>query len=728
MTTNRNVPTEVGGPLTAQLQNMTIYNSSKAATTLPVGTTPHTQGSSNNNPYSSEAAWGTGKLTSTDKTLSYDDEYTPYPMLTTPMQINPPSTLDLSKSLSTDTSDAAPSSTPRFSRMCMGSDPASFQRDYYTHPSVPAFLICTWCYSQYIQPTSLASSFPSSNMVRKSNATCMFHLPRVTKSLWPGAVRSRDLSPLLEFMKRRSYTSDGNEESDCGASAGNSDEEGNSQLAEIQPCRGYGVGGVWAHEGTKWFSTARAEEMPAFVACEACYEDFILATPFGNKFAPRVQEEGQSWECDVANKYIQRALLQTGAHNDWEGFVGKANRRVEMGSGVSPCFGLKRALRSCRWWALQGDADGIRGSDVEGMFVMCEPCYMDEVGGTRFEGIFEEVVEAETEEGGWAFDQHSDLERWCSFARNHPVQFAFGAAESRKLSPDELRETLGVIATKPRCGLDDGIESGLFYNFCEGYEVEGLGICEACHAGTMAGFGMRQYLADKPVRLPGKAYCIFHPNLPRTQQFIDRMTEAMDTGNFGIFHRDLRTFLSMPPCPGRNDVENRLWYGWPDCPVCPDCFETFATGTALAKDMPYRSQLIEGPEICSMYSERQRGRYLAACESGNIEELLAATRERTLIWHQTVPKMEILSSEAQLALAKAEIYQISSHNYAMLDILSLGDSRTEYQTSTGYTYQSYHGVMAEREANESDELYEEARAIARTAESVELQELWARHE
>lgn len=200
--------------------------------------------------------------------------------------------------------------------------------------------------------------FPDIERGLESNVACMFYIPRVTKSLWPASVRSGDISPLLKFIKCRAY-----------------DGSGDDPREEIESSRGYGIG-IWSYEGIKWFSSARSEIL-GFVACEACYENFILATPFGIKFVPRMQEEGQSWERDVANKYIKRALLQTGRDNDREGFVGKANVRLKVGMDLSSCVGLKRATRSCKWWTLKGYAEGVGGSDGEGMFLMFEPCYLD---------------------------------------------------------------------------------------------------------------------------------------------------------------------------------------------------------------------------------------------------------------------------------------------------------------------------------------------------------------
>ncbi|KAM7189409.1 hypothetical protein V8F20_010139 [Naviculisporaceae sp. PSN 640] len=662
----------------------------------------------------------------------YQDEYCPYPMLTSPMQPK--------------VSSAAPK--PHQSRLCFESNPVPFPRFYYRHPKALSFPICSWCFNTYIAPTHLASAFPESLGVTASGVVCGFHVPRITKLLWPAALRSGDLTDLVVFMEKRYPTlptatavpRDARNSQGAGDKAAPGT-PGTGEVVLIKPCKPQG-GTVFQFEDYRWYVSS---DSLGLLVCEACYEDLILATPsFADKFAgPFTQAEvnQHTLSCHFsAFPYIKRSLLRYGGPvGDWEAFSRNATMRLEMSNASTPirCDGSKITLWSSRWWTLKGDGGLISSLPLESdgsvygrlqatdHFIMCEPCYMDAVAGSRFEEAFEMVAEAGSD--AWGDMDQSTIYRWCTYSsgKNHAIQDAFSAAEMRKLSPQTLHSMLKEIAAKPRCGqVPMGIQDGLFYNFPAAEHVDHFGICEGHFVSTVKAWDLDHLFGESPRLVPGQAYCAFHPAIPRAEQWIHKLNEALDTGDGSIYKENVRKFAAIPLCPRRDAVANRSWYGWPDCLICPDCFEQFAAGTKLIKEMSWNNQHADYLAICSMYSPRQRELYRRACETGDVRELLAVSAERTKIWNRTVPRMTVLAAQKVIAEGEAMLASQLAHTHASSNAISFGDDGKRWTTSSGNTYQSYDGVLAEKYRNEADQLYAKIRGMDPTSERLHLMQLW----
>ncbi|KAM7211548.1 hypothetical protein V8F06_013071 [Rhypophila decipiens] len=728
-------PTSVmalGDLITDHIQNLAI---SSAQTGSPRGSVPPRKPSCSN---SSAATHNTGPGTHRSSSNAggeslqsiYHDEYCPYPMLTTPM---------LAHGRSTASQD---SSTPQPARFCYGAEPAHYPRSYYRHPQALSFPICTWCFNTYIAHTSQASAFPESLVVRAASVVCGFNVPRITKLLWPAAVKSGHLTDLVQFMEKRYPTlPTASADPENAKTAASSDAE----LTLIKPCKRRGQH-VYSHEGYKWYTASTpSPSAQDLMVCEACYEDLVLATPaFAPKFTgPLPQPETEILACMVsAHPYLERALSRYGGTTaDWEGFIQAANMRLELTQNepTTSCNGLQRRVASCRWWTLKGYENTIAslpsGAVEFSLFcrtqaskhvVLCESCYLDAVVGTRFERIFEMVAEPPLEDMPAWDDERYNLPRWCTYSSglNHAIADAFMAANMRKLSPQSLYTMLEEIASKPRCGqVPSGMQDGLFYKFT-GAEGLDFGICEGHYGSTIKGFGLDQLFGDSPVQIPGQAFCAFHPAVVRADQWINKMNEAIDTGDFTIYRENVCKFAGIPICPRRDAVENRHWYGWPDCAICPDCFEQFASGTKLAEDMPWKNEFAECLVICSMYSPRQREMYNRACESGDVDRLLAACQERTKIWNRTVPRMTVLAAQKSIANGQAMLAAQLAHSHATSNAISFGDDGTRWTTSSGNTYQSCNGVLAEKYRNEAEALDAKVRGLDPTSESIHLAVLW----
>ncbi|KAK0625791.1 hypothetical protein B0T14DRAFT_508593 [Immersiella caudata] len=181
-------------------------------------------------------------------------------------------------------------------------------------------------------------------------------------------------------------------------------------------------------------------------------------------------------------------------------------------------------------------------------------------------------------------------------------------------------------------------------------------------------------------------------------------------------HPTSSTTLATAPltCEGRNPVSSTHWYGWPDCCICTHCFTTFAANTPLAYAMPFQGEFVSSHTTCDLYSPRQRARYLEACKTRDVEPLLAASRERSVVWQETVGVILGREAERDLARAKAQTMDVSAAHNAMIERysglkVSFGDEvRDEWRTDSGGVYSSWNGVVAEREGKEAEELWTEA--------------------
>ncbi|KAH6610446.1 hypothetical protein Trco_000466 [Trichoderma cornu-damae] len=173
-----------------------------------------------------------------------------------------------------------------------------------------------------------------------------------------------------------------------------------------------------------------------FVACEACYEDYIVGTGFQFNF--RTCVEGISkWSCDLSIPYILGVAVKMSKHNNWNGFTTAASRRLRL----SACKGKQIRSDSVEWYL-------PKDYDIDN-FQVCETCYLDKLALTPFGGEFQRLSD----------DFYPAL--WC-------------------------------------CGLADGnVSTALALGAALGRRdfeaVEEFNICEACYAGLIQTRGLDRF-------------------------------------------------------------------------------------------------------------------------------------------------------------------------------------------------------------------------------------------
>lgn len=475
----------------------------------------------------------------------------------------------------------------------------------------------------------------------------------------------------------------------------------------VKDCKG--ESGAVVADGMRWYSAA-GDAIPGMVVCEACYEDVVLGTGFAGRFREHHTPQGVNGKrvCDLARFmiYMRRTIWSRGRRGDWEGYVAGARRRMAMAA----CEGKTKTAGQNVWFRPKG----VAATE----FRFCETCYTDAFAESRWEGVFEKVVE--TNATKWTLQK-------CAWKWNLPVtQFTF-AVQATKRPAEDLRLGLAVIAAKPRCCTREGITGGRFYNFQNA--VSEFGVCEACYEGFVRAVGMASFFSDTPVTIPQAAYCVFNTFLDRWGQFIERYNEALDTGRFGAYEDAVRKWVDIRGCSRQIAVAKRVWYGWPECPVCQDCFETFAAGTSLAVSMPMQKKYIEDETVCCMYSPRQRKRYQEACAKNDVSELLAASKERHAVWLETIPVVKMMKEriDAELDAANVQV-QISANHMASDSMGCVFGSNTYVYTDGGYSYKSWDGVMSEQAWNSAMAMRQRASNPQRLMEMKRLEDRWAEYE
>ncbi len=463
----------------------------------------------------------------------------------------------------------------------------------------------------------------------------------------------------------------------------------------------------------KWFSPAQ-DEINGFLACEACYEDVILAMPWGLRFLhnPGAQQPGQRVGCCIPSDAFGRMVRECGRRGDWNGFVRRANAKLMKNQ--APCNNRAKfkTIRDCRWWTVKGSSGDLK---------FCDTCYTDKWEGSKYEGAFEPILEPR-DDFVYGYSPQT-----CEMKGNTALYMIIAGVTGQKLGVEALRAGLALAASKPRCKTQNGIEDGLFYNFPN--ELPSFGICEECHAGILKTVGMDKFFSNTPKLLPGRRVCIFSHEHPRFQQLCDIFEEAWDFGAFNIYEQAVRKWIPIPVCVKQDGVKGRRWWGWNDCSICHDCFDTMAVGTKLVPKMQLRGEVVGNEVTCDMWSPRQRARYAKACETGNVEELLAATRERFQVWVEAGSRAQLLRWQVQMEGDNAMLQDNRAHNYRMSNAIDFGTSDTVYTSSSmGNTYQSYNGILAEQEQAVGDAAWKRAMAGNRQAEIAVLSERWSQCE
>ncbi len=224
-----------------------------------------------------------------------------------------------------------------------------YETDWYHLPDVPEFLVCTRCHSRFISGTKLAPSFEKS---RRPSGKCRFNNTRVIDVLVPQFHSNGDIQPLKSYMTKRLAIKDCDDK-----------------------------GGIKSSDGFKWYKIGRETNsvMVNFIACEACYHEYIAPSRYEGEFVDRLeaQPENSTWRCDMSFDYILRSfLVHSRANTSFMEWVDLATHRFQV--------------PACEDRAFEGsNRNWVRPRQLVEGLVLCEQCYLDKVALTHIDKEFE---------------------------------------------------------------------------------------------------------------------------------------------------------------------------------------------------------------------------------------------------------------------------------------------------------------------------------------------------
>lgn len=413
-----------------------------------------------------------------------------------------------------------------------------YETSWHALPGAPLFLICARCFADSIQSTLFAPLFIR---VKTPLGRCHFHVPRVV-ALWSMARQTQNISPLVKYASMRSTVPD------C-------------------------LGPSGAMDGVVEWYYAPSANLPGFVVCEACYEDYVAESAFALRFARcETQESTEVWSCDFSVPAIRAAFDHYSGETpgEWDAFAEVMRRRMSLWCG--PGAQLRR---------IQINKTGL---DI----TICRACYEDNISPRPVEEQFQIPGDSKQEQE----------ERTCSFA-TPSLAFAYDIAIERG-DFSIFERAADVVMSGPSCGFSGETRGALRYGMV-GDDI--LDTCPACYAGVIAALRLSSLFEAKHVE--GKP-CALRVGYVSFEACVRRLREAADKGSLFTLLSWAREVAGTPSCPGSVLTPGLKWYGWKECTICLGCHHSAAYGTWLTPTFTLRETTIGEPTMCCLYSDHMR--------------------------------------------------------------------------------------------------------------------------
>ncbi|CAI6093724.1 unnamed protein product [Clonostachys chloroleuca] len=567
-------------------------------------------------------------------------------------------------------------------------------------PSAPDFLICTRCYATHLKNTNLASSFEKK---KTHGARCRFYVPRITSVLVPQCVQTGNVEPLAEYLAKRIGIKD------CALKKGFNGNDGIK---------------VWVIE------RETNDVMKNFIACQACYEDRVLASKYAAEFIPRQekypepQAASSTWYCDLNTFGYSRRSFDIYSRNnapfmDW---VTKATKLFQL----PECEADQGVEASSREW--------VRPKDPVETMVICEKCYFNELCWTALEDAFEYIPIDKPARGSERMDyifgiRETPATSWTCDARVSQIENVIAGALLRQDAAVFSRCSRTVMSS-PKC-VSQGIANGTWYTPKGG--PSNYMMCAACFAGFCDAFLECGHMFELSP-LSGSSdtiVCSFNSASPRRYQFLFSIYQAAQEGVWSIAQNTIRNYINIPECPRNNHVASRRWYGWGDCLICQDCYQEVIKD--MRKGLPFEmeDQLVEEERMCSMYSPRMREKFNMAVEKGDSTELVEYSRVRIQVWTQTIPQIKMLRQMQEMQMMSAMSAGMAGLMYqgagAIQSIAGATDGYLHGNSSVGW-HDTENGATAGQKFNEMSSGMSAANSGGTWGQIFMLQAQWERYE
>ncbi|KAF5988865.1 integral membrane protein [Fusarium coicis] len=564
----------------------------------------------------------------------------------------------------------------------------SYSLDWYRFIAVPQYLICTRCYTDYVQSTHLAGQFERYHSPEGTESKCGFWSPRAREVLWPQALQTNDVRPLQAWMEK-SLT--------------------------LKPCKGR----VWttAADEVKWWGMVN-NEIDGFISCDACYEDNVVGTPFESRFQPyRQQAQDEKWMCDLCIPYIANTAVKMAKQNHWNGFVEAAKARVHL----PVCEGRDEESNNGHWMLPRR-----RIKDL----TICEACYLDKLALTPFGNEFERHIRAE---GFDAFIE-SIGQRWKCKLTDTAVNMsiALEAAIYRR-DFDVFWNAANAISGLVPCTIH-GIVRGNWWTVAGG--CDDFDVCEACYKGIVETSGLEKFFEPAQRDQTVDIVCNFCPGSPWWGSFITKFAEALDKGVFSHYSDYVKKWAGVPTCPGIKNRGKGKWWGHPEALACQDCWLNFMADTPLGDSVPVKGVYDERTLICQLWSPRMRNMWLAACAAGPpgspesqkaLDEFKAFGSRRVQVYNATVSHIEMIQQMQMMkqmqAMQQGQLSLMYQGMNGMAAISGTTDGYLHGNSSVGY-YETEHGVTAANMMNNMHAGMADANKMSDWQTIMQLQATW----
>ncbi|RBR13590.1 hypothetical protein FVER53590_08551 [Fusarium verticillioides] len=564
----------------------------------------------------------------------------------------------------------------------------SYSLDWYRFIAVPQYLICTRCYTDYVQRTHLAGHFERYHSPEGTESKCGFWSPRAREVLWPQALQTNDVRPLQAWMEK-SLT--------------------------LKPCKGR----VWttAADEIKWWGMVN-NEIDGFISCDACYEDNVVGTPFESRFQPyRQQAQDEKWMCDLCIPYIAKTAVKMAKQNHWNGFVEAAKARVHL----PVCEGRDEESNNGHWMLPRR-----RIKDL----TICEACYLDKLALTPFGNEFERHIRAE----GFDAFVESIGQRWKCKLTDTAVNMsiALEAAIYRR-DFDVFWNAANAIVGLVPCTIH-GIVRGNWWTVAGG--CDDFDVCEACYKGVVETSGLEKFFEPAQRDQTVDIVCNFCPGSPRWGSFITKFAEALDKGVFSHYSDYVKKWAGVPTCPRIKNRGKSKWWGHPEALACQDCWLNFVADTPLGDSVPVKGVYDERTLICQLWSPRMRNMWLAACAAGPpgspesqkaLDEFKAFGSRRVQVYNATVPHIEMIKQMQMMkqmqAMQQGQLSLMYQGMNGMAAISGTTDGYLHGNSSVGY-YETEHGVTAANMMNNMHAGMADANKMSDWQTIMQLQATW----
>ncbi|KAL6910651.1 hypothetical protein GGI43DRAFT_390722 [Trichoderma evansii] len=508
--------------------------------------------------------------------------------------------------------------------VCPRDREVNYSLDWYYLPDASEdtadYLICSRCHADHIKGTSLEIQFKQIEWPDRKIAVCRFWVPRVKDILWPEAILTNNVNALREYMTRR---------------------------LQIKPCPGQ-VLTEDVEDRTVYGLVGN--EIEGFAVCEACCEDYVVGTSFESNFGS-YSDPGPRWSCDLSIPYILELIAPMSKHNNWNGFINGASRRLEL----PECTGEQLLSDAIQWYL-------IKDHDIEN-FQICETCYLDKLALTPFKRGFEH------------FSDDLDPELWCCGLADQNISTAVALETALVIRKDF---EVFVKAEETICSLVPCTADGIIYG--NWWTLEGcddrFNICEACFAGFFQTRDLGHFFQLSERDASNGYVCDFCVASPRFGQYITKFGEMLDRGVFAYFSEFVTTFAGVPACPKIKGYGKSTWWGYPEAQFCQECYLDFVAHTPLGDSLPMNGEYIEDTTLCHIWSPRMRELWLEVCEAGEpgseesdaaLEQFRTFCVQRLQIYHSTVSEIEVILTMQSIKKQTAMNHSLLSIQYQGMD-------------------------------------------------------------